>query len=400
MFGLPRNVWLLTISQALFLSVSSLVVFAGGLVGAELAPIENLSTLPVASIVIGTALTIPPVNFLMKLIGRKKSFFVLAAFSILVAFFASYAISISNFYLFCFSTFLLGATYSTVLQFRFAAMESVSEELLPKAASMVLVGGIAAAFMGPEVAVLGKDLLSVEYAGSFIMLAVLFVIGVFFLIGFKTPAIKDEEVSKEPQRSMKEIVKQPVFWIAMLSATIGFAVMSFIMTATPVSMHVMDGHSLNHTKWVVQSHIIAMFLPSLITAWIIKKLGISKMMITGLFVYLLCIVIAFADQELSNYWISLILLGIGWNFLFIGGTTLLPQAYRRNERFKVQALNDFVIFGIQAIASLSAGWFIYAVGWKNLLLINLPFIFFQLFAIIRWVGITKKKEKEVIVAGE
>ena len=139
MIGLPKNVWLLTISQALLLSVSSMVVFVGGLVGAKLAPLENLATLPVASIVIGTAVTIPPVTYLMKLIGRRKSFFVITGFSIFVAFFASYAISISNFYLFCLSTFLLGATYSSVMQFRFAAMESVSEELLPKAASMVLV---------------------------------------------------------------------------------------------------------------------------------------------------------------------------------------------------------------------------------------------------------------------
>ena len=397
MFGLPKNVWLLTFSQALFLSVSSLVVFAGGLVGTQLAPIENLATLPVASIVIGTALTIPPVNLLMKFVGRRKAFFILALFSILVAFFASYAISISSFYLFCLSTFLLGTTYSTVLQFRFAAMESVNKELLPKAASMVLVGGIAAAFLGPEIAVLGKDLLSVEYAGSFILLAALFAVGIIFLVGFKTPVFKEEKVEEETQRPIKAIVKQPTFWIAMLSATIGYAVMSFIMTATPVSMHVMDGHTLGHTKWVVQSHIIAMFLPSLFTAWIIKKVGIYRMMIGGLIIYLLCIGIAFVSQDLSNYWISLVLLGVGWNFLFIGGTTLLPQSYRPNERFKVQALNDFVIFGIQAIASLSAGWFIYAVGWNMLLLINLPFIFFLLVILtIRW----RKVSKEVTVAAE
>ena len=160
--------------------------------------------------------------------------------------------------------------------------------------------------------------------------------------------------------------------------------MSFIMTATPVSMHVMDGHSLEHTKWVIQSHIISMFLPSLIAAWVIKKLGISRMMITGLVAYLVCIAIAFAGRHLGNYWISLILLGIGWNFLFIGATTLLPKCYRPSERFKVQALNDFVIFGTQAVASLSAGWFIFAVGWKILLLINIPFILFQFIVILKW----------------
>ena len=380
---LPRNVWLLTVAQALLLSVSSMVVFTGGLVGAKLAPLENLATLPVASTVVGTAIMIPPVTLLMKLIGRRISFFIIIIFSIFVALFAGYAISINSFYLFCFSTFLFGATYACVMQFRFAAMESVTEEQLPKAASMVLIGGIAAAFMGPEIALFGKDLLNEEFAGSFLLLAVLFVIALIFLFGFKNPVIKEEN-KDSPQRPLKTILKQPLFWVAILSATVGYAVMSFIMTATPVSMHVMDGHSLSHTKWVIQSHIIAMFLPSLVTAWIIRKLGISKMMITGLVAYLICIAIAFTGKHLGNYWISLILLGVGWNFLFIGATTLLPQTYRPNERFKVQALNDFVIFGTQAIASLSAGWFIFAIGWKMLLLINIPFIIFQWIVISKW----------------
>lgn len=383
MAGLPRNVWILTVAQALLLSVSSTVVFVGGLIGTKLAPVENLATLPVASIVIGTAVTIPPVTLLMKLIGRRKSFFVIGIFSILIALLTAYAVYTSNFYLFCLSTFLLGTTYSCVMQFRFAAMESVSEDLLPKAASMVLIGGIAAAFLGPEVAMFGKDILNVEFAGSFILLSGLFAIAIIFLLGFKNPVIQ-KEASTAAQRPLKEIVRQPIFLVAILSATIGYAVMSFIMTATPVSMHVMDGHSLSQTKWVIQSHIISMFLPSLIAAWIINKLGVSRMMISGLFAFLICIAIAFAGRHLGNYWMSLVLLGIGWNFLFIGATTILPKSYHASERFKVQALNDFVIMGVQAVASLSAGWFIFAVGWKMLLLLNLPFILFQLIIILRW----------------
>ena len=381
--GLPTNVWLLTTAQALILSVSSMVVFVGGLVGAKLAPVENLATLPVASVVVGTAITIPPVTLLMNTIGRRRSFFIIGIYSVLVAFLAAYSIVISNFYLFVFSTFLFGATYSCVMQFRFASMESVSEDLVPKAASMVLVGGIAAAFLGPEIAVFGKDLLGVEFAGSFILLAGLFVIAMLFLLGFRNPVIKEEK-SAAPQRPLKTIMQQRIFWVALLAATIGYAVMSFIMTATPVHMHVMEGHTLEHTKWVIQSHIIAMFLPSLITAWIIKKLGIPLMMLIGLVAYVACIGIAFAGQHLLNYWVSLVLLGIGWNFLFIGGTTLLPQAYKSSERFKVQAVNDFVIFGTQAVASLSAGWFIFALGWKTLLLMNLPFVLFLGFVILKW----------------
>jgi len=381
--GLPSNVWILTIAQALMLSVSSLVVFVGGLVGSQLAPVENLATLPVASIVVGTAVAILPVTLLMNTIGRKRSFFIIITYSVFVAFLAGYSISISNFYLFVASTFLFGGTAACVMQFRFASMESVSEELIPKAASMVLVGGIAAAFLGPEIAVLGKDLLNVEFAGSFIMLSGLFIVAMLFLLAFKNPEYKEDK-TEHPQRPLKIIFQQRIFWVAMLSATIGYAIMSFIMTATPVHMHVMEGHSLEHTKWVIQSHIIAMFLPSLITAWIIKKIGIVKMMFTGLVAYLICIVIAFAGHHLVNYWVSLVLLGVGWNFLFIGGTTLLPRAYNPGERFKVQAVNDFLVFGTQAVASLSAGWFIFAIGWKTLLLFNLPFMLFLWVVIWKW----------------
>jgi len=386
---LPKNVWLLTLAQALVMSVNSVVVLVGGLVGMQLAPEEKLSTLPVATLVIGTALVVVPVTFLMKKIGRRKSFILILLFSILVAFLASYAIHIASFYLFCASTFLFGATSACAMQFRFAAMESVTEDMIPNAASGVLLGGIAAAFIGPEVAVFGKDLFPTEFMGSFILLSGLFVIGIFILLGYKN-VIVDDEHKETHQRSLKEIAMQPVFWVAVLSAAVGYAVMSFIMTATPVSMHIMDGHSLLDTKYVIQSHIVAMFLPSFIAAWIIKKLGTTRMMILGLCAYVLCIGIAYADHSLTNYWISLILLGVGWNFLFIGGTTLLPRSYHQQERFKVQALNEFVVFGTQAVASLSAGWFVFAMGWETLLLINLPFMLFLLMVILKW-SMGKKK---------
>ncbi|MDP4679652.1 MAG: MFS transporter, partial [Cyclobacteriaceae bacterium] len=165
---------------------------------------------------------------------------------------------------------------------------------------------------------------------------------------------------------------------------VGYMIMSFIMTATPVSMHVMDGHSLRDTKFVIQSHILAMFLPSLIAGWVIKKLGTTKMMIIGLITYLICAVIAFSGHHLGNYWISLVLLGIGWNFLFVGGTTLLPQSYRTSERFKVQALNDFVVFGSQAIAALSAGWLVFLFNWETILVCTIPVILFQMFVVLKW----------------
>ncbi len=384
MKNLPRNVWLLVVAQALMMSVTSLVVFAGGLIGTKIAPIEKLATLPVACMIIGTATAVVPVTLLMKRIGRRKSFLLILIYSIANSGFASLALFQQNFILFCASTFLFGVTSACVMQFRFAAMESVPAAQIPDAASSVLLGGIAAAFIGPETAVFGKNLFQTEFLGSFFLLAILFALAWVVLLAFKNPKFEMVDLSQSP-RPLREIARQNIFWVAILAAAIGYAVMSFIMTATPVSMHVMDGHSLGHTKWVVQSHIVAMYLPSLIAAYIVKKLGIARMMIVGLAAYIVCIAIAYAGHQLVNYWMSLILLGIGWNFLFIGGTTLLPRSYQPNERFKVQAFNEFIVFGTQAVAALSAGWIVYAVGWELMLLVTLPVILFQMVVVLRWV---------------
>ncbi|WP_258105080.1 MFS transporter [Marinoscillum sp. MHG1-6] len=378
-----KNVWILTIAQALMMSLNSLNVFVGGLVGTKLAPSEKLATIPVASIVVGTALSTVPVTMIMKRIGRKKTFLLISVYSIIVSILAGYAIMMESFYLFSFCTFLLGLTSACLMQFRFAAMESVNEDQIPKAASYVLLGGIAAAFMGPEVAVLGKDLFTSEFMGSYLLLGGLFLLSLFVLLTYENTVFKTNE-SDLPQRTLKEISSQGVFWVAVLGATVGYAVMTFIMTATPVSMHLMDGHSLSDTKWVIQSHIVAMFLPSIFTGWLIKKFGIIRMMIIGLFIYLFCIATAYSGHFLHHYWVSLVLLGLGWNFLFVGGTALLPQSYTPSERFKVQGMNELIIFATQAVASLSSGWIVFTLGWENLLMMTLPVILIQFITIWLW----------------
>ncbi len=383
-----KNVWILTLAQMFMMSMNSLHVFVGGLVGNRIAPSEKLATLPVASIVVGTALATIPITMIMKKIGRKKTFLIVAIYSMIISLCAAYAVSIESFYLFVFCAFLMGVSSACMMQFRFASMESVVPALIPKAASTVLLGGIAAAFIGPEVALFGRNLFDSEFTGSYVMLAGLFGIG-FLILTFYHNTIIKESFSDSPQRSLGEIAKQPVFWTAILAATVGYAVMSFIMTATPVSMHVMDGHSLSDTKWVIQSHIVAMFLPSLITGELMRKFGIYQVMIIGLVAYIICIIIALSGHMIHNYWVSLILLGVGWNFLFVGGTALLPQAYTASERFKVQALNEFIVFGTQAIAALSAGWVVFALGWEKLLLLTLPIIAIQFVMI--WIWLRSKR---------
>ena len=248
---------------------------------------------------------------------------------------------------------------------------------------MVLLGGLISAFLGTEIATIGKSLLNTDFVGSFLLLAFLFIIAFLFMTFFE-PAAKFKEHKEKSKRPLKDIITQGSFIVAVSAATTGYVVMSFIMTATPVSMHVMDGHSLHHTKLVLQSHVIAMFLPSLFTAYVVKYIGLTRMMLIGVLFLFVSVLIAFMSHALTNYWWSLVLLGLGWNFLFIGGTNLLPQAYNENEKFKVQSINDFLVFGFQAFAALSAGWFVFNFSWEVVLLSVLPLLLLQLIVLLWW----------------
>jgi MFS family permease len=382
MLALPRNIWLLTISLSLFMSLGVFVTFIGGIIGQSLAPYASLSTLPVAMLVIGTASGIPPIAYIMSKIGRKRTFLGVCIYTVAAIALAVVALQMQSFYLFCSSTFLFGVTMATMNQFRFAAIESVNENLSVTATSTVLIGGLVSAFLGPELAILGKDWFNTPFVGSFFLLSSCFLFA-FLLLWFYQPKPTPKSTQKQSGRSLKTIAKQSIFIVAMSSSAVGYVVMSYIMTATPVSMHIIDGLSLMQTKFVIQSHVIAMFLPSLFAPIIVKLFGLSKMMIIGVVLYLACIIIGYS-HNLSNYWVALVLLGLGWNFLFIGGTSLLPRAYHDSEKFKVQSINDFLIFGMQAIASLSAGWFVFNFGWEVVLLSTVPLLLLQLLVLLWW----------------
>ena len=383
MFNLPKNVWILTACQSLFMSLSVFMVFVAGIIGSGLSPIKSLSTLPVATIVVGTAISVIPVIKLMSIFGRKKVFLSVCIYTILIIGLSILSIIYELFFLFSFSSLCLGASVATMMQFRFAAIESVDPEKRPLATAIVILGGLISAFIGTEIATLGKNYFETDFVGSFTILAFLFVIA-FILMSFFKPAAKFKEQTSQSKRSLFDIIKQGSFLVAVSAATTGYVVMSFIMTATPVSMHVMDGFSLHQTKVVLQSHVIAMFLPSLFTAFLLKYLGLTRIMLLGVVLFFTSIFIAFSSHALSYYWWSLVLLGLGWNFLFIGGTNLLPKSYNENEKFQVQSINDFLIFGLQALAALSAGWFVFNFGWEVVLISTIPLLFFQLFILIWW----------------
>ncbi len=364
--SLPRLVWLYTLIQSLAMSVGSMMVIVGGVLGAALAPDPAYATLPVAMMILGTATAVYPVTRLMRRFGRRAIFMAVTLVAVLASLIAARAASSANFVLFCSAALGFGCAIAGIQQLRFAAMEAVHVSLMPKAASTVLLGGLAAAIIGPELVTRGKDLAGTEFVGTFLLMAV--ICGVCTVLFMFTPASRahDAEVAGTV-RPLREIARNPTLIMAIVAAVGGYGLMSFIMTATPVHMHVHEGHSLDQTKFVIQSHILAMFLPSFFSGWMISRLGAARVILAGLFAYVVMLAMALTGSAVLNYWTALVLLGVGWNFLFLCGTNLLPRGYRDSERFRIQSLNDFMIFSIQAAVSLGSGWFLLQVGWGGLL---------------------------------
>ncbi|WP_286235199.1 MFS transporter [Thalassotalea sediminis] len=373
---LPRNIFLLFIIQPLVMASSPVIVFIGGILSSKLTNDKSLATLPVTLMILGVATAAIPAAILAKNVGRKAATQFGFSLGITGCVLAMFATQIASFSLFCLAALSLGFCAAFVQQLRFAAIESTkNQEDVPTMLSVLMLSGIFSAFLGPEIAVAAKDWIPSPhgYTGSFAFIAILLLVALAIFSQFSAPHIKQNQ-DKASGRSLSVIAKQPIFMIAMLSAAIGFALMSYLMTATPISMHHMQGHSLSETKWVIQTHIAAMFVPSLITGWLVKRIGLKHLLFIGTCLYAIVAMIAFSGVAVIHYWWALLLLGIGWNFLFLTGTSLLPQCYHDDEKHKVQALNDFVIFGCQASASLLAGIVLFKFGWVGVVTSSLPFI--------------------------
>lgn len=383
--GLNRNVWLLMLAGAFGLCIAPMVVFVGGLIGTSLAPDPQLATLPVAALVIGTAAAVLPVSRLMALFGRKPVFLASSLFSAAAALMAAWAIHQASFWGFTACVACLGGSLAVLQQFRFAAMESVTADKMAQAASFVILGGLMAAILGPELATLGQYMFEQAFVGSFCLLALTSLVSGLILCTYQTSRLHQSGTTVGSE-GWQRLFSNRLFWVAIMSSTIGYAVMSYIMTATPVSMHVMHGHAMEDTKWVIQSHILAMFLPSLFSGKLANTLGTTRLMLLGLCCYLVCIGLTLADSTLMHFWGGLVLLGLGWNFLFVSGTLLLATTYTAEERFKAQGFHDFFVFASQALASLSSGVVIYSLGWSALVLLALPFIIIQLIVMFFGLG--------------
>ena len=349
------------------------MVLIAGIIGTQFAPSPGLATLPVALTIVGVAMSTLPTGRLQNRFGRKKVFVSYGFIAVIAAVVAASSLMLQSFGGFCLAAILMGWSGAAGHQYRFAAMESVPAELAPKATSVLLFGGILAAAIGPEIAVRGQHLLATEFAGSYLLLAGVYALGIVLISFYQETRVSSEEHALKG-RPLLQIMRSPVIILAVAASAVGYGVMSFVMTAGPVSMHEHAGHDMQATKWVLQSHIAAMYLPSLIYPWLYSKMGYKGMMWAGVVALLLCLFIGLINTEFIHYWLTMVILGVGWNFLFLSGTNLLRYGYRDEERFKVQSFNDFLVFSIQGIASLSSGWFLFHWGWQGVLYASMPLV--------------------------
>ncbi len=362
-----------------------MVVLLGGIIGAGLAPSVGLATLPLALMIVGTASTTIPAALLMRRFGRKPGFIFAAAYASLGGLLAAYAVNEEHFVLFCCATFLIGSHNAFIQQYRFALAEVIPAEKLGRYLSILMLAGVVAAYIGPELATRLKQVSGMAlYAGSFIGLSFFMLAAMMVLFFYQPGKMALSAKGEHSGRALTEIAQQINFKLALGAAVAAWSIMSLLMTATPLSMHNLDLINLEDTAWVIQSHIMAMFLPSLFSGILVDRFGALKIIAAGAILLLACLIVAWGDRLLLHYWWSMVLLGVGWNFMFLGGTTLLTTTYRQAEQFKVQATNDFVVFSLQGLAALSSGFLLMNWGWEFLVYLSLPFLLIPIILIVRY----------------
>jgi MFS family permease len=358
------NIGLLAFCQALLLCNGVTLIAVNGLVGLKLAPTPELATLTVTGYVVGTALTTLPASYFMKRYGRRAGFMFGALLGILGGGVSALATSIGSFWLLCLGTLLAGTYNAFGQQYRFAAADMATSDWKAKAISFTLAGGILGGFVGPAAGEWTRNLWSVQFAATYAMLSVFALIALVIASRLRIPDM-GQAAGAQGGRPWGQIARQPVFVVAVLAAALGYGTMNLLMAATPLAMD-MCGLPFGDAAFVLQWHVIGMYAPSFFTGALIRRWGVLNLLLVGALLLFGCIGIALSGEDLMHFWWALLLLGIGWNFLYIGGTTLLTETYRPEERAKVQGSNDFIVFGVQAVSSVSAGALILGSGWQTL----------------------------------
>ena len=367
-----HNIPILALCQALFMSGTSLMVATTALVGFALADDKIYASLPFTFQLVATMFTSIPAAMLMAKIGRKSTFLLGTIIAMLGAAICAFAVIQHNFLLFIIGSVLIGMFSGFANYYRFTAADSVDTEHKSRAISFVLAGGVLAAIIGPNLANYTRDIISnATFAGSYASIIILYVLSFILLNFLDLPHKKSSESSQDSGRPLSVIARQPRFIIAVVSGMLGYATMALVMTATPLAMQ-HHNHAYADTAFVIQWHVLGMFAPSFFTGNLIKRFGLLPIMTVGALFGLACIFINLNGTSTSHFWFALLLLGISWNFLFIGATMLLTETYNENEKFKTQALNDFLVFSVVSAASLSAGILHHKFGWQFVNYIAIP----------------------------
>ena len=349
-----------------------MLLTSSAIIGLALAGNKSLTTLPLALLFLAQMATTIPASLYMAKVGRRLGFMTSALFGFTGAAVATFGVFKADFIVFCFGTALIGIFNGFGQYYRFTAAEVVPDDYRSRAISYVLVGGLIAAFAGPNLANWSRHSISPEFAGSYAALIGLYLFAFGFAALMRIPR-PTAASSSQGGRALIKIARQPAYIVAVVSALVAYGVMNFIMIATPLAMQ-SHAHAFADTAFVIQWHIFGMFVPSFFTGHLIRKFGTNNIMLSGIVLLGLCVGINFTGITVIHFWSALLLLGLGWNFLFVGATTLLTETYSPDEKAKAQALNDFIVFGTVTITSFSSGAVQHALGWQTVNLAVIPFL--------------------------
>ncbi len=368
-----RNVLVLSACQATLQTGGVTLVLITGLAGIALAPLAAFATVPLTCYVIGSALTTFPASMLMKAVGRRNGFQVGTAIGMVGAGINALAIYLSNFWLLCFGMMIMGSYTAFGKYYRFAAADVADTNFRAKAISLTLAGGIVGGFVAPEMAKRTKDIFADHvFLGSYLSLMAVCVVAALVLTQLEIPQLTEKE-RKEGGRPIREIMRQPVFIVAALAGALSYGIMNLFMTSTPLAMRAHD-HHFNSAAFVLEWHVLGMYGPSFFTGSLIQKFGVLKVILAGIVLLFGAVLCALAGTGVINFWLALFVLGVGWNFMYVGGSALLTECHTPAERAKTQAANDLAVFITMAISSMSSGMLLTMSGWHAVNYGTIPFL--------------------------
>jgi MFS family permease len=368
-----RNVLLLALCQAAFISTAALMATIGTLAGHALAADKALATLPATALTVGTALGTIPASLIMRRVGRRLGFVVGAAFTMAGGLVGAWAVVAESFWLLAAGGFLMGVSSAFAQLYRFAAAEAVTPERRGRAISLVLAGGLLAGFIGPQLAGSTADLLGTRFVASFLCIPLLALGSMGLMLGLRLPEAVEARAAGAA-RPVVAIVRQPLFLVAVASEMAAYGVMNLLMTGTPLAMVAHHGHGLRDAAFVIEWHLVGMFLPGFFTGTLIQRIGERATIAIGIAVNVGSLAAGFSGSTVWHFWLALLLVGVGWNLMFVGGSTLVTRTYTPAERTKAQAANDFLIWTTVAVTSLSSGQLLHRHGWTAILVTAGPLL--------------------------